>query len=89
MEIDNNLVENDIRPTALGKKNWLFIGDSTAGERGAILYSIVESGRRRGLDPYRYPSEALTALPTLTKWQVKDWTPEAWARAQRPVRKAA
>ena len=46
-------------------------------ERGAILYSIVESCRRRGLDPYRYLSEVLTALPTLTKWQVKDWTPEA------------
>ena len=43
VEIDNNLVENAIRPTAIGKKNWLFIGDSTAGERGAILYSIVES----------------------------------------------
>ena len=89
VEIDNNLVENAIRPTAIGKKNWLFIGDAGAGERGAILYSIVESCRRRGLDPYRYLREVLTALPTLTNWQVKDWTPEAWAKAQRPVRKAA
>ena len=89
VEIDNNLVENTIRPTAIGKKNWLFIGDAGAGERGAILYSIVESCRRRGLDPYRYLSEVLTALPTLTNWQVKDWTPEAWAKAQRPARKAA
>jgi len=89
VEIDNNLVENAIRPTAIGKKNWLFIGDAAAGERGAILYTIVESCRRRGLDPQRYLRDVLTALPTLTNWQVKDWTPEAWAKAQRPSRKAA
>ena len=51
--------------------------NSQDGERGAILHSIVESCRRRGLDPYRYLSEVLTALPTMTNWQVKDWTPEA------------
>ena len=63
VEIDNNLVENAIRPTAIGKKNWLFIGEAEAGERGAILYTIVESCRRRGLDPSRYLREVLTALP--------------------------
>ena len=40
-EIDNNPVENAIRPTALGKKNWLFMGDADAGERGAIIYTII------------------------------------------------
>jgi transposase len=89
VEIDNNLVENAIRPTAIGKKNWLFIGDAGAGERGAILYTLVESCRRRGLDSYRYLREVLTALPTMTNWQIKDWTPEAWARRQRTQRKAA
>jgi hypothetical protein len=42
IEIDTNLVENAIRPTALGKKNWLFFGDADAGERSAIIYSIIE-----------------------------------------------
>jgi hypothetical protein len=46
VEIDNNLVENAIRPTALGKKNWLFMGDADAGERGAIIYTVIESCRR-------------------------------------------
>jgi transposase len=46
IEIDNNLVENAIRPTALGKKNWLFFGDADAGERSAVIYSIIESCRR-------------------------------------------
>jgi transposase len=41
LKIGNNLVENAIRPTALGKKNWLFFGDAEAGERSAIIYSII------------------------------------------------
>lgn len=46
VEIDNNGVENAIRPTAIGKKNWLFIGAAGAGERSAILFTIIESCRR-------------------------------------------
>jgi hypothetical protein len=42
VEIDNNLVENAIRLTALGKKNWLFVGEAGAGQRGAILYSVIK-----------------------------------------------
>ncbi len=64
VEMDNNLVENAIRPTAIGKKNWLFVGDAQAGERSAIIYTVIESCRRRGLDPYAYLREVLTRLPT-------------------------
>ena len=56
-------MENSIRPTALGKKNWLFFGDAEAGERSAILYTIIESCRRRGIDPYAYLRDVLTRLP--------------------------
>jgi hypothetical protein len=52
--LDTNLVENSIRPTKLGAKNWLFIGHPDAGERSAIIYSIVVSCRRRGIDPLAY-----------------------------------
>jgi hypothetical protein len=90
VEIDNNLVENAIRPTAIGKKNWLFIGEAEAGQRSAILYTIIESCRRHGLDPFTYLREAFTRLPTMTNWQVKDITPAAWAKAkQRPDLPAA
>jgi transposase len=51
VEIDNNLVENAIRPTAVGKKNWLFIGQAEAGERSAIIYTIIGNCRQHGLDP--------------------------------------
>jgi transposase len=83
LEIDNNQVENAIRPTALGKKNWLFIGAADAGERGAILYTIVESCRRRGLDPFAYLRDVLERLPKMTNTQIPSVTPAAWAKTQR------
>ena len=83
VEIDNNLVENAIRPTAIGKKNWLFVGEADAGQRGAILYTLIESCRRRGIDPHAYLRDVLARLPSMTNWQIKDITPEAWARAWR------
>jgi transposase len=82
VEIDNNLVENAIRPTALGKKNWLFMGDADAGERGAIIYTVIESCRRRGIDPYAYLKDVLTRLPRMTNHQVPEVTPAAWAKVR-------
>jgi transposase len=87
IEIDNNLVENAIRPTALGKKNWLFIGDADAGPRSAIIYTIIENCRRRGLDPFAYLRDVLTRLPNMTNWQIPEVTPKAWAKAQRPLQR--
>ena len=84
IEIDNNGVENAIRPTAIGKKNWLFVGAANAGERGAILYTLVESCRRRGIDPLAYLRDVLTRLPRMTNRQIPEVTPAAWAAAQRP-----
>lgn len=87
VEIDNNLVENAIRPTAIGKKNWLFVGDADAGERGAILYTIIESCRRRGIDPYAYLKDVLTRLPSMTNWQIHEITPAAWAKTHLQVQR--
>jgi transposase len=81
VEIDNNLVENAIRPTAVGKKNWLFIGDAEAGERSAIIYTVIESCRRREIDPYAYLRDVLTRLPNMTNRQIPEVTPAAWAKA--------
>ena len=89
VEIDNNLVENAIRPTALGKKNWLFMGDADAGERGAIIYTVIESCRRHGIDPYAYLKDVLTRLPNMTNHQIPDVTPAAWAKAQLQVQRLA
>jgi transposase len=88
IEIDNNLVENAIRPTALGKKNWLFIGEAQAGDRSAIIYTVIESCRRRGIDPYAYLKDALTRLPRMTIQQVPEILPAVWGKPQ-PLRKAS
>lgn len=87
LEIDNNLVENAIRPSAVGKKNWLFIGDKHAGRKSAILYSLIISCRNHGVEPRAYIKYLIETLPTLTNQQIKDVTPAAYAK--RFVRKAA
>jgi transposase len=87
VEIDNNLVENAIRPTAIGKKNWLFVGDADAGERSAIIYTVIESCRRRGLDPYAYLKDVLTRLPHMTNWQIPEVTPSAWGKTPQQLQR--
>lgn len=89
LQIDNNQVENAIRPTAIGKKNWLFIGEADAGERSAILYTIIECCRRRGIDPLTYLRDVLTRLPLATNWNVHELTPENWLKARTPALQAA
>jgi len=85
VEIDNNLVENAIRPTAIGKKNWLFVGDAQAGQRSAIIYTVIESCRRRGLDPYAYLREVLTRLPNMTNRQIPEVLPAVLGKPQRTL----
>ena len=85
VEIDNNQVENSIRPTAIGKKNWLFVGAEQAGERSAIVYTIVESCRRRGIEPFTYLRDVLSRLPHMTNRQIGEVTPESWANQLRPI----
>ena len=77
--LDNNLVENAIRPSALGKKNWLFIGHPDAGQRSAIIYSLVVSCQRHGKDPLAYLRDVLTRLPTMTNQDdLTALTPARW-----------
>lgn len=79
LEIDNNLCENVIRPTALGKKNWLFIGNKEAGQTSAVLFTLVNECRRLDLNPHDYFTRALTLLPTATNRDIASFTPAALA----------
>lgn len=80
--LDNNLVENAIRPSALGKKNWLFIGHPDAGQRSAIIYSLVVSCQRHGIDPLAYLRDALARLPAMTtKDDLGPLLPSRWQSA--------
>jgi len=88
LEIDNNLVENAIRPTAIGKKNWLFFGSPNSGQDSAILYSLIETCRKLDLNPAEYLRELLDALPTMKQNEIVNWTPAKWdatRKSQSPV----
>jgi transposase len=80
--LDTNLIENDIRPSAVGKRNWLFIGHPEAGQRSAILYSIVISCRRHGKEPLAYLRDVLARLPAMSNQD--DLTPLLPANWQPP-----
>ncbi len=82
LEIDTNLLENSIRPSALGKKNWLFIGHPEAGERSAVIYTLLGSCRRHGINPFDYLKDLFTRLPAAKITQIKEFTPAAWAKAK-------
>lgn len=64
--LDNNLIENAVRPTAVGKKNWLFVGHPEAGQRSAILYTVIVSCLRHGREPLAYLRDVLSRLPAMT-----------------------
>jgi transposase len=81
LEIDTNLLENSIRPSALGKKNFLFFGHPEAGERSAVIYTMLGSCRRHGINPFEYLKDLFTRLPSAKITQIGEFTPAAWARA--------
>lgn len=77
-EIDNNLVENSIRPTAVGRRRWLFIGHPDAGWRSAVIYSILVSCRRRGINPQEYLTDVLGRLPWAKTSDIHHLMPANW-----------
>lgn len=62
--IDNNLIENAIRPITVGRKNWLFAGSHTAGQRAAAIMSLLATAKANGLEPHAWLTDVLTRLPT-------------------------
>ena len=81
-QIDNNLIENSIRPSCVGKRRWLFIGHPQAGWRSAVIYSIIQSCRRRGIDPQEYLTDVLGRLPGMKNTQIDSLLPENWQAAR-------
>ncbi|MEO5829225.1 MAG: IS66 family transposase [Rhodanobacter sp.] len=62
--IDNNPIENAIRPIAIGRKNWLFAGSETAGKRAAAIMSLLATAKANGVEPHAWLTDVLTRLPT-------------------------
>jgi transposase len=78
LPISNNWVENQIRPIALGRSNWLFAGSLRAGKRAAAVMSLVHSARINGHDPYAYLKDILERLPTHPASRIDDLLPHRW-----------
>ena len=76
--IDNNLVENQIRPWALGRSNWLFAGSLRSGKRAAAIMSLIQSARMNGHDPYAYLKDVLKRLPTQRAREIAQLLPHQW-----------
>lgn len=77
LPIDNNPVENAIRPIAIGKKNWLFAGSERAGKRAAAIQSLLATAKLNGLEPLRWLAETLAKLPTCPNSQIDSLLPFA------------
>ena len=75
---DNNWIENQIRPIAIGRNNWLFAGSLRAGQRAAAVMSLIQSARMNGHDPYAYLKDVLTRLPTHKASQFGELLPHRW-----------
>ena len=76
--IDNNPLENAIRPIALGRKNWLFAGSARAGERAAAIMSLIATAKANGHDPHAWLTDVLTRLPTTLDRDIGDLLPHTW-----------
>ena len=75
LPIDNNPVENAIRPIALGKKNWLFAGSERAGRRAAAIQSLLATAKLNNIEPTAWLKSTLEKLPTCLNSQIDDLLP--------------
>ena len=79
--IDNNHIENLMRPWAMGRKAWLFAGSELAGQRAAVVMSLVQSARMNGLDPWAYLKDVLSRLPGHLNSRIDELLPHRWQPA--------
>ena len=81
LPIDNNHDEQQIRPWATGRKNWLFAGTLAAGKRAAVITTLIQSAKLNGHDPYAYLKDVLQRLPTQRASEIRQLLPHRWSPA--------
>ena len=82
LPIDNNHIENRIRPVALGRGNWLFAGSLRAGKRAAAIMSLIQSAKLNGHDPYVYLKDVMERLPTQPTNRLEELLPHRWNQSR-------
>lgn len=83
--IDNNPVENKIRPAALGRKNWLFIGHPNAGWRTGVFYTIMANCTVQKINPFNYMRDFLQSIPTQNNQQIANWLPSHYKESVKEL----
>ena len=79
LEIDNNRSERAIRPLAIGRKNWLFLGSPRGGQVAATVFSLIQTCKELGINPEAYLKEVLTRLPTTKQKDIDTLLPHRWS----------
>ncbi len=80
--LDNNVAERAVRPLALGRKNWLFVGNEVSGEATAILLSLIQSCRGLGINPRKYLEDVMRRLMSHSAKKISELLPDQWAKAR-------
>lgn len=83
LQIDNNAAERDLKPIALGRKNWLFAGSDGGGRTAAILFSMTTTCRGLGLNPFVYLRNVLDRVGTHPARRIEDLLPDRWQESHR------
>ena len=78
LDIDNNTAEQALRGIAIGRKNWLFLGSDRGGRAAAIHYTLIQSAKRHGLDPFAYLRDVLLRITTEPDTDLRELLPDRW-----------
>lgn len=81
LDIDNNQAEQALRGIAIGRKNWLFLGSDRGGRAAAIHYTLIQSAKRHGLDPFAYLRDVLLRIATEPDTDLRQLLPDHWKAA--------
>ena len=79
LELSNNRAERSIKPFVMGRKNWLFANTPGGAQASSVIYSLIETAKENGLDPYRYLLWVLRNAPALSQADA------AWAQQLTPA----
>jgi transposase len=80
LEIDNNAAERAVKRVAIGRKNWLFAGNDTAGQAAAVIYTLIASAQRHGLDPERYLTSVFAKIASTPMGELDQFLPDVWKK---------
>lgn len=81
LDIDNNTAEQALRGIAIGRKNWLFLGSDRGGRAAANHYTLIQSAKRHGIDPFAYLRDVLLRLTTEPDVDLRELLPDRWKAA--------